>query len=41
MPSEQTYLAPNLSQDQITPSLVRDELLKCFESANRENSWGF
>ncbi len=32
------YNAPNISGDTITPSVVRDELLKCFESANREFS---
>ena len=31
-----TYTAPNIPTDQITPVLVRNELLRCFESANRE-----
>ncbi len=30
------YKAPNIPADSITPVVVRDELLKCFESANRE-----
>jgi hypothetical protein len=30
------YKAPDLPAEKITPELVRDELLKCFESANRE-----
>ena len=32
------YRAPNIPEEQITPTVVRDELLKCFESANREFS---
>ena len=32
----QTYKAPDVSSDRITPEFVRDELLSCFESANRE-----
>jgi hypothetical protein len=32
----QTYVAPDIPNDKITPALVRDELLKCFESANGE-----
>ena len=31
-----TYKAPELPNGRITPELVRDELLTCFESANRE-----
>ncbi len=31
-----TYQAPDLPPQKVTPVLVRDELLKCFESANRE-----
>jgi hypothetical protein len=31
-----TYKAPEVSDDKITPAFVRDELLKCFESANGE-----
>lgn len=31
-----TYVAPNLEKSQINAAVVRDELLKCFESANRE-----
>jgi hypothetical protein len=30
------YKAPNLPASKVTPILVRDELLKCFESANKE-----
>ena len=30
------YKAPNVSDEKVTPVLVRDELLKCFESANSE-----
>jgi hypothetical protein len=30
------YKAPDIPEDQVTPTLVRDELLKCFESANKE-----
>jgi hypothetical protein len=32
----QTYKAPDVPSDRITPEFVRDELLSCFESANRE-----
>ncbi len=32
----QTYTAPDVPADEITPAFVRDELLKCFESANGE-----
>ncbi len=32
----QTYKAPNVSAERITPQFVREELLLCFESANRE-----
>ncbi|TMI09120.1 hypothetical protein E6H34_02125 [Candidatus Bathyarchaeota archaeon] len=32
----QTYKAPGVPSDRITPKFVRDELLTCFESANRE-----
>ena len=31
-----SYTAPSVPQDEVTVQLVRDELLKCFESANRE-----
>jgi hypothetical protein len=31
-----SYHAPNIPADRVTPRLVRDELLKCFESANKE-----
>ena len=34
--SNSTYEAPDLNSEQVTPVIVRDELLKCFESANRE-----
>lgn len=30
------YKAPNIPADKVTPILVRDELLRCFESANKE-----
>ncbi len=30
------YRAPDVPADEVTPALVRDELLKCFESANKE-----
>ena len=31
-----TYTAPSVPQKDVTPVFVRDELLKCFESANGE-----
>lgn len=31
-----SYKAPDVNDDEITPVFVRDELLKCFESANGE-----
>lgn len=31
-----TYKAPDVRDDEVTPAFVRDELLKCFESANGE-----
>ncbi len=31
-----TYVAPEVPDDQVSPAFVRDELLKCFESANGE-----
>lgn len=31
-----SYKAPNVNSEEVTPNLVRDELLKCFESANKE-----
>ena len=31
-----TYVAPEVPDDRVTPAFVRDELLKCFESANGE-----
>ena len=34
----ETYRAPDVSTEKVTPQLVRDELLTCFESANREFS---
>ncbi len=34
----QPYKAPNVPDGEVTPQLVRDELLNCFESANREFS---
>ena len=30
------YKAPDIPKEEVTPVLVRDELLKCFESANKE-----
>jgi hypothetical protein len=30
------YKAPNIPAERVTPVLVRDELLKCFQSANTE-----
>jgi hypothetical protein len=30
------YKAPDIPEENVTPTLVRDELLKCFESANKE-----
>ncbi len=30
------YTAPSVPDDRVTPAFVRDELLKCFESANGE-----
>lgn len=30
------YTAPDVPDSQVTPEFVRDELLRCFESANRE-----
>ena len=31
-----SYVTPNIPAESVTPLFVRDELLKCFESANRE-----
>ena len=31
-----SYVAPDVPDDKVTPLFVRDELLKCFESANGE-----
>ena len=31
-----SYRAPEVSNDKVTGEFVRDELLRCFESANRE-----
>jgi len=31
-----TYTAPDVPDAEVTPQFVRDELLKCFESANGE-----
>jgi len=33
---QQGYRAPNVPDSKVTPEFVRDELLNCFESANRE-----
>jgi hypothetical protein len=30
------YRAPEVADDEVTTGFVRDELLRCFESANRE-----
>lgn len=30
------YRAPDIAASKVTPQLVRDELLTCFQSANRE-----
>lgn len=30
------YRAPNVPDSKVTPGFVRDELLRCFESANKE-----
>ncbi len=35
-PMSHTYTAPEVTEGQVTPDFVRDELLNCFESANRE-----
>lgn len=32
----QAYIAPDVPAIEVTPTFVRDELLKCFESANGE-----
>lgn len=32
----ETYTAPNVSNADLTPAFVRDELLRCFESANQQ-----
>jgi hypothetical protein len=32
----QTYKAPQVNDKDLTPTFVRDQLLLCFESANRE-----
>ena len=32
----ETYTAPNVSDADLTPRFVRDELLRCFESANQQ-----
>jgi hypothetical protein len=36
MKSAAVYKAPNVPASQVTPDFVRDQLLICFESANRE-----
>ena len=33
---QQGYRAPSVPDSKVTPEFVRDELLNCFESANRE-----
>ncbi len=37
-PMTNTYRAPDVPAQKVTPEFVRDELLNCFESANREFS---
>ncbi len=32
----EVYAAPNVASAALTPRFVRDELLRCFESANKE-----
>ena len=32
----QTYKAPDVPNEKVTPEFVREELLRCFESANKE-----
>jgi hypothetical protein len=32
----ETYRAPEVSDSDLTPSFVRDELVRCFESANQQ-----
>lgn len=32
----ETYRAPDVTAEELTPEFARDELLRCFESANRE-----
>ncbi len=32
----ETYTAPKVSDADLTPTFVRDELLRCFESANQQ-----
>ncbi len=34
--STDLYHVPDVPDDRLTPQFVRDELLRCFESANRE-----
>jgi hypothetical protein len=36
LPMPSAYKAPDIPAEQITPVFVRDELLRCFESANGE-----
>jgi hypothetical protein len=36
MSQETIYKAPDVPAEKVTPIFVRDELLRCFESANRE-----
>src|SRR2546426_6426868 len=33
---QQSYHAPTVPDSKVTPEFVRDEVLNCFESANRE-----
>ncbi|MFQ6012956.1 MAG: hypothetical protein ACE5LS_04865 [Thermoplasmata archaeon] len=34
--ARERYQAPEVPADELTPEFVRDELLRCFESANQE-----
>lgn len=34
--NSETYRAPDVPNERLSPDFVRDELLRCFESANRE-----
>jgi hypothetical protein len=36
LPVKESYRAPNVPDSEVTPDFVRDQLLECFQSANRE-----